>query len=93
LLPTEFCTSKSAVVVRQLVSTFLAGGLGDVERWGANFDLHDSESCQVTHKSRSALITVVGSWYLRGYTRTESWNSRPNAIFQIRDKRRGKYKE
>jgi len=43
-----------------------------VERWDANFDLHDSESCQVTHRSRLVLIKVVENWYLRGNTRAES---------------------
>ena len=55
------------------VWTFLWGG--DVEQWDANFDLHDSddsESCQITHRSRLVLIAVVGNWYLRGNTGTES---------------------
>ena len=46
-----------------------------MEQWDANFDLHDSddsESCQITHRSRLVLIAVVGNWYLRGNTGTES---------------------
>ena len=47
------------------------GGL-NLERWGANFNLHDSESCQVTHRGVLVLITVVGNWYLHRNTRTET---------------------